>query len=60
MYFRIAETIGMPVCEMLRRVPSTEITEWLIFFKMQQEEMERPQKHHTMMDDLKRNYRERC
>ncbi len=41
MYFRLAETFGVPISEVLDRVSSAEITEWMAYFKMQGEEAER-------------------
>jgi hypothetical protein len=36
-YFHLAEKLGMPVGEMLLRMDSQEITEWIAYFQIQRD-----------------------
>lgn len=41
MYFRLAESLGMTVGELLGRMSSAELTEWIAEFKLRAWEAER-------------------
>jgi hypothetical protein len=55
-YFALAEKLGMTVSEMLRKISSSELTEWMAFFKVraafEKQQMENPE----LADEVKAGY----
>jgi hypothetical protein len=50
-YFKLAQALGMTVKELLMRIDSAEITEWMAYFKLcDNPELVKP---HQSADDLK-------
>jgi len=54
MYFRIAETLGMPVKKLLEEITSSEITEWHAYFNIQEKQMKQPGKERELLEKAKK------
>lgn len=42
-YFSLAEKLGMTVCDLLRRLDSAELTEWMAYYDLQANPPPKPQ-----------------
>jgi len=53
-YFSLAEKLGLPVGEMLRRMDSSELAEWRAFYEIRTEGQIAPQPETTDPEELTR------
>ena len=59
MYFELAELFGCPVSEMLERISSKELTEWLVYFKVKSADAKKEGDQAELLNKLKAKTRGR-
>ncbi|MDD5533792.1 MAG: hypothetical protein PHC52_13435 [Syntrophales bacterium] len=56
-YFALAEKLGMTVAELLRRISSREITEWIAYYKIKSMQEQISARGGDISAELRRQYR---
>ena len=53
-YFRLAEVLGCTVAELLERISSRELTEWVAYYRIEAKRTEMERQKHESLDRVRR------